>query len=464
VKTPAPKSLPRVVAKAHTPTGSSEFVSSTFSAYRLKHQKELSSLEDTPAQNLAVTNKPANVGVLALSGQGGSGNVARACASGLAEAGHCVWVMTGQGGFWDGIDSNAHLNLSFVDAPQTPREPGEGWETSLGMQVADQAKRLGLDALWVHYGAGLLGAATRARDSLFTEGMETKVLATLHGTDVTNWGNDPKHRNTLREQLNSTDMVTAVSDWLADQTTEILGVDKPRVVPNALASPTFHPDTWVKPTQAQGVDSGMTIRRAIAPNGEVVFLHASNFRGVKRPLDVLDVFAQVRQSGVAAKLLLIGDSSPHDNPLMQTFYERALKLGVADDIFPLGPMGPEALARHYAASDFTLMTSESESFGLTILESMATGTPVLSSKSGGPQEILRGVLPDEHGESRLLAEVGDTATLAERALELIRDPKQHLRARLEGVKVARERYPVSTQMNGYTTVLDDVMAANSRKR
>jgi N-acetyl-alpha-D-glucosaminyl L-malate synthase BshA len=156
----------------------------------------------------------------------------------------------------------------------------------------------------------------------------------------------------------------------------------------------------------KGIDA---FRKAIAPNGEKLLLHASNFRKIKRVTDVVRIFANVKKE-VPAKLLFVGDG-----PERSTAEDLSRELGVCNDILFVGKQ--EQMEDILAIADIFLLTSEYESFGLAALEAMAAGVPVISTDAGGLAEI------NIHEQTGFLSPVGDVATMSNYALRLLKDEK-----------------------------------------
>jgi N-acetyl-alpha-D-glucosaminyl L-malate synthase BshA len=365
--------------------------------------------------------------------------MARTCAQSLAAAGHQVHLLTSAKTFWDDA-SLMKVKTHGVSVPETPAEPNSAWTHPLSEEIAATVKKEGIEILNVHYVAGLLEAALAAKALLAKDGKTLKIAATLHGSDVRIWGRNPKHAEALKAQLEQCDQITAVSHHLADLAISTFDLAvRPTVIENSIDEINFHPGQW------------SDIRARLAPRGEVVFCHVSNMRAVKRPLDAVDTFAKVFKAGVPSKLLLVGDG-----PMMEQVYERAMQHGVAEQILCTGPLPPDKLAKYVAASDFCLVTSETESFCLAALEAMAMGTPVVGTHCGGLDEIMSTVDPGVDRVSKLLANVGDSDQMARVCLELIRDPRRYQSVQEQCVRVPLEKYPNDRQAQGYLTMIDDL--------
>jgi N-acetyl-alpha-D-glucosaminyl L-malate synthase BshA len=260
--------------------------------------------------------------------------------------------------------------------------------------MADAVRNHGLELLHVHYAIPHAISAHLAREIL---GGGPKLVVTLHGTDITVVGADPTMLPIVRFGIERSDAVTAVSDSLAHETHARLGVTHTiEVIPNFI-----DPDRYDR-------DFALAHRRRLSPDGAPLLVHASNFRPVKRIMDVLEVFRQVNLR-LPAHLAMVGDGP--DRPAAERFVRDA---GIADRVEFLGNVTP--VEGVLGAGDVFLLPSEEESFGLAGLEAMACGVPVVASNAGGLPELI------EHGRGGFVFPVGDTAAMARQVLELLGDP------------------------------------------
>ena len=239
-----------------------------------------------------------------------------------------------------------------------------------------------------------------AKKILETEGIQLPVITTLHGTDITLLGKDPSFEPVISFAINKSDVVTAVSESLKGDTySQLVGVKKDiDVVPNFVCLNSFDfPDKE-------------ELRQSIAPNGEKILSHISNFRPVKRVDDIVRVFAEVRKV-IPSKLVLVGDG-PERNRIEMLCRE----LRTCEDVVMLGKLkNPTEVL---TISDLFLLTSEIESFGLAALEAMAAKVPVISSNTGGIPEV------NEHGVTGYLSNVGDIKDMAKNAIYILEDEKR----------------------------------------
>jgi N-acetyl-alpha-D-glucosaminyl L-malate synthase BshA len=393
-----------------------------------------------PRPPRAARERALRVGVLALGGLGGSSRVACDLARGLADRGHATCVLSSPQPWWC---PEAAAGVGFVPlaVPREPRPAAASWVEPLADALVQVVVAQGLQVLSVHYGVGLAAAAVKARRRLAKAGRALRVCATLHGTDVTWFGEDPEQGPALARALQECDAVTAVSSWLADRAQRTLGLPRrPEVIANGVDTELFRPQ--VAPRR---------------PSTRPLLCHASNFRPVKRPLDALEILARVRREGVDAELMMVGDG-----PLRMAAREHARALGLDDHVSFLPPVSPAALAELLRVVDLSLVTSESESFGLFALESMASGVPVLGTRCGGLQEVLAA---DDSGElaQALIADVGDVDALARLATAVLATPHQHQlhRLRQRALALGRTAFPRQRQVHAFADVLGRGVAGGS---
>jgi N-acetyl-alpha-D-glucosaminyl L-malate synthase BshA len=254
-----------------------------------------------------------------------------------------------------------------------------------------------LDLLHVHYAIPHASAAYTAKMILQkTAGINIPVITTLHGTDITLVGKDSTYRPVVAFSINESDMITAVSKNLREETYKTFDITKEIEVINNFVD--------VKRFSKKPIDA---FKKALAPGGERVLMHASNFRKVKRVEDVIKIFSLVNQK-IPSKLMMVGDG-----PERHQAENLCRHLGICDEVRFVGKQ--EQMEEIMVISDLFLLTSEYESFGLSALEAMAARVPVISSNAGGLPEI------NIHGETGYLAPVGAIQEMADFALEILKD-------------------------------------------
>lgn len=337
-------------------------------------------------------NRPLRIGIACYPTFGGSGTVAVELASALVARGHEVHVVS----YAPPVRLLPQRGLSYheVSVSAYPLFKYPPYEMALASKLADLTRRHQLDVLHAHYAVPHSLSAVLAREIVGRD--KVRVVTTLHGTDVTLVGSDPAYRPIVEYALAKADAVTAVSGYLRDETRRVIR-DDPRIraIPNFVDSRVFHPG-------ARG-----SMRDCVAHRDEVVLVHVSNFRPVKRVDDVVRIFAAVRKQ-MKARLVLVGDG-----PERSTALQVAEQLGVADGCFFMGAVTD--VAGVIAAGDAFLLPSAGESFGLAALEAMACGVPVVGALAGGLPEVVR------DGIDGILEPVGATDAMGARLVELLSD-------------------------------------------
>lgn len=335
------------------------------------------------------------VGISCYPTYGGSGIVATELAMALAEGGDEVHVIS------YALPSRLTLCTPriFFHEVVTPRYPlfdqYPPYSLALTTKMVEAARHQHLDVLHVHYAVPNAVSAVLAREIVAPQPLP--VVTTLHGTDVTLVGADPNYLETTRWGITQSNAVTAVSESLRQTTIEQLGIQNDiRVIPN-----------FIDPVRYEQARGGPGARRWAEP-GERLLVHISNFRPVKRVIDVVETFRRVYRQIPSARLLMVGDG-PERGRVEQHCREN----GLCHAITFVGslPLIEEVLV----GADLFLLPSESESFGLAALEAMSCEVPVIASQAGGLPEVV------EHGRSGYLCPVGDVDGMAEAALRLLGD-------------------------------------------
>ena len=340
------------------------------------------------------------VGIVCYPSFGGSGVVAAELAAGLAARGHRVHLIASAPPS-RALRESERLRIHVVRAPDYPVFESPPHELALAGAIVEVATAQRLDLLHVHYAVPHAASAHLARQTLGAAA--PRCVVTLHGTDVTRVGLEPAYRAVTRFAVGAADQVTVPSAFLRGEAARLLGAaaaERIEVIPNFVDPAAFHPPPAVQRARFD----------VLFPNaGEAgpVLFHVSNFRQVKRPADLVEVLAQVRQR-VPARLVLAGDG-----PERTATAARARALGVADAVCFLGPLTD--LADLLPHADAFLLTSESESFGVAALEALSAGVPVFAYRVGGLPDV---VAPG----SGALVEPFDVAALAAAVHAAVTDP------------------------------------------
>ena len=333
------------------------------------------------------------IGIVCYPTFGGSGVMATELGIGLAQKGHQVHFIS--------YKRPARLTsfykdvyLHEVNSFEYPLFEYPPYESSLTSKIVDVALHEQLDVLHVHYAIPHAAVAFMAKQILLTKGVNLPVITTLHGTDITLVGLDQSMSSVVEFSINESDYVTTVSQSLKDQTCDYFDIKKDiEVVYNFIDTDRF----------TRHVNPGF--KSAIAPNGEKIIVHTSNFRKVKRIEDVIYSFSKIRKQ-ISAKLLLIGDG-----PERRNAEELCRRLGTCNDIRFLGKQ--DAVEEILSLADLFMLPSQNESFGLAALEAMACEVPVVSSNVGGLPEV------NINGKTGFTCEVGDISELANKSLLIL---------------------------------------------
>lgn len=339
------------------------------------------------------------IGIVCYPTYGGSGVVATELGKALALKGHEVHFISYSQPFR--LDFfNENIFYHEVDISDYPLFDYKPYELALTGKLVDVVKYEKLDLLHVHYAIPHASAAYMAKQILASEGIHVPYITTLHGTDITLVGKDSSFGPVITFSINQSDAVTAVSANLKEDTYRLFPVTKDiDVVHNFIDIKHYEHIT------------DPCFRPFYALENEHIVTHVSNFRKVKRVEDVVKVFAGIRKS-MPAKLLLVGDG-PERNHIESLCRE----LGLWSDVRFLGKL--KTVEKVLAVSDLFLLTSETESFGLSALEAMASKVPVISTNTGGLPEV------NIHGVTGFTSNVGDVDDMAANALKILTDPITH---------------------------------------
>ncbi|MEX2467875.1 MAG: N-acetyl-alpha-D-glucosaminyl L-malate synthase BshA [Gemmatimonadota bacterium] len=363
------------------------------------------------------------IGITCYPTYGGSGAVATELGLLLADRGHEIHFITYDqpfrlGGFRERVYFH---EVEMAGYPLFEHPP---YSLALAVALHDAARKYELDLVHMHYAIPHAASAFLAREMLKGE-RDLKIVTTLHGTDITLVGLHPSFQAITQFSILKSDGLTAVSEYLKRETVRDFAVPAERieVIPNFVDTELFRPGR--EPCH----------RASLAPGGEKIVMHVSNFRPVKRIEDVVEVFARIRRK-VPARLVFVGDG-----PERPRAVQRAETLGVRDDVTFLGKHA--SVEELLACADLFLLPSENESFGLAALEAMASGAPVVASNAGGLSEVI------EHGVSGYLFPVGDVDAMADEGIRLLADEGHH--ARIAAAALARtvERFSSSAVVSRY---------------
>ncbi|MDC0249255.1 N-acetyl-alpha-D-glucosaminyl L-malate synthase BshA [Flavobacteriales bacterium] len=344
-----------------------------------------------------MTNK-LKIGIVCYPTYGGSGVVATELGIALADKGHEVHFISYDQPFRLDLSSDK-IYFHQVNIPDYPLFEYAPYELNLTSKLVDVALHEKLNILHVHYAIPHASAAVNAKQILATYGIDIPIVTTLHGTDITLLGKDKSFKPVIEYAINQSDIVTAVSENLRQETVSNFKIDNYiKAIPNFI-------DMRLYKQECNEI-----LRKKFAKKEESILVHVSNFRKVKRVNDVVKIFEKVRAQ-VPAKLLLIGDG-----PERLKTEQLCRKLGVTKDVKFLGKL--KVIEKMLSIADIFLLPSETESFGLVALEAMASKVAIISTNSGGLPEV------NIEGKTGLMSDVGDVKKMAKDTLYLLTDPKK----------------------------------------
>lgn len=365
------------------------------------------------------------IGIVCYPTFGGSGVLATELGLGLAKKGHLIHFITyRRPARLNTFQENVYFHeVSPFDYPLFEFKP---YDTTLTSKLVDVVTHEKLDLLHVHYAIPHATIGYLAKKILLKRGRYVPVVTTLHGTDITLVGIDNSFAPVVEFGINESDVVTAVSKSLRKQTEDLFDIDKEiEVIYNFINFERF------------SRTNKEHFRKAIAPDGEKILVHVSNFRKVKRVDDVINIFAKVLAK-MPAKLLMVGDG-----PERVHLEELCRTMGICDEVRFLG--NQDAVEEILAIADLLLIPSEKESFGLAALEAMACQVPVISSDAGGLPEV------NIHGKTGYISSVGDVENMAAQSISLLQNPELLQEFRQNALEQAK-RFDISSIILDYERI------------
>ncbi len=372
------------------------------------------------------------IGITCHPTYGGSGAVATELGLELAARGHEIHFISYEQPFRL-VGFRERVYFHEVEMDQYPLFEHPPYSLALAVSIHEVAETHGLDLVHVHYAIPHAASAWIAREMLGGS-PGPAIVTTLHGTDITLVGQHPSFQSITRFSILRSDGLTAVSRYLRDETEANFGVPGERieVIPNFIDPNRYRRD--LEPCH----------RATLAPQGEKIVMHVSNFRAVKRVEDVVRIFAGIRRS-VTARLVMVGDGP--ERPRAQA---AAREEGVEEDVVFLGKH--TAVEELLACADLFLLPSASESFGLAALEAMACGVPVVASRVGGLPEVV------DEGVTGHLLPVGDVEGMAEAGIRLLADEAAWAAASRGARSSAVERFSADRVVREYEAHYSRILA------
>jgi N-acetyl-alpha-D-glucosaminyl L-malate synthase BshA len=374
-----------------------------------------------------------NVGITCYPTYGGSGAVATELGIALAQRGHEVHFVT----YKQPFRLPTFLPRVFfheVDVGRYPLFEFPPYDLALAVRMHEVVREHKLDLLHCHYAIPHATSAWITKQMLKEEKRDIKVVTTLHGTDITIVGQDPSFHSITKFSIEKSDALTAVSRYLQNETLSAFGCTACRidVIPN-----------FIDPTVYDRARYNGQLRAQFDGNRKVL-MHISNFRPVKRIRDVVRVFAAVNQA-VPSVLVMVGDGPDRGDA-----EKEARELGVDKRVHFLGKI--DSVAPLLAAADLFVLPSNSESFGLSALEALASGAPVIGTKAGGLPEVVR------DGETGVLCPVGDVDGMAQAAIAILQDADRWQTMSRHAAADARERFAMDDIVEQYEAMYKHALA------
>ena len=336
---------------------------------------------------------------------GGSGVIATELGMSLAEKGHVIHFISYKRPVRLDLDDE---NIFFheVHVPKYPLFHYQPYELALSSMLVELVKLYQIDLLHVHYAIPHAYAACMAKHMLLEQGIKIPLVTTLHGSDITLVGSHPFYKPAVTYSINNSDLITTVSKSLQKDTFSYFNIHKEiRIIPNFINVSYYN---------SIKIDCN---RNDYASDREMIISHVSNFRPVKRVLDVIESFNKISKI-IPAKLMMIGDG-----PDKTKAEKLAFEYGLLDKVKFLGKT--QEVAEILCFSDLMILPSQTESFGLAALEAMISSTPVISTNSGGLPEL------NVHGKTGFLVEIGDIDAISKYSVKILSDKKALIKMKKE---------------------------------
>ena len=374
-----------------------------------------------------------NIAIVCYPTFGGSGVVATELGLALGKRGHNIHFITYNLPVRLETLNDSKIHFHEVNVPDYPLFKYQPYELALSSRLVDVIKSNKIDLLHVHYAIPHAYAAYMAKKMLFDIGIEIPIVTTLHGTDITLVGSHPFYRPAVTFSINHSDRVTAVSKSLKEDTLNLFDIKKKiNVIPNFID------------TEAIATKDKPCKRTLLAKKEEKILTHISNFRPLKRIVDVIDIFKGIN-SKIDSKLMMIGEG-PEKRKAIRYVSDNKLK----DKVLFLG--NSNEIDKILCYSDIFLLPSEKESFGLSALEAMAHGVPIISSNAGGIPEV------NLNGKTGFISNIGDTDSMINNAMSLLSNPQKHKLFKKQA-QLQAKKFDLESVVDSYERIYNDAVAS-----
>ena len=373
------------------------------------------------------------IGIVCYPTFGGSGVVATELGIELSKKGHEIHFITySQPVRLDALSSNLHYHE--VNVPDYPLFKYEPYELALSSKLYDVVYKHKIDILHVHYAIPHAYAAYMAKKILFENGYKIPIVTTLHGTDITLVGNHPFYKPAVTFSINKSDIVTCVSKSLMEDTRQFFGIEREiKVIPNFIDIDKYR-------TMYDARD-----KNVIAQGDEKIIVHVSNFRPLKRIIDVIKIFEKINLK-IDSKLIMVGDGpekkKAKDYLRKNNLKNRVIFVGKTNEVDKI-----------LCSSDLFLLPSEKESFGLAALEAMALKVPVVSSNTGGLPEL------NINGNSGYTSDIGDIESMASNAIKILSNKSLKKKYRSQAFENAK-KYDIKKIIPLYEEIYNEALDKN----
>ena len=370
------------------------------------------------------------IGIVCYPTFGGSGVVATELGIELSKKGHEIHFITySQPVRLDALSSNLHYHE--VNVPDYPLFKYEPYELALSSKLYDVISKYEIDVLHVHYAIPHAYAAYMAKKILNENGYKIPIVTTLHGTDITLVGNHPFYKPAVTFSINKSDIVTCVSKSLMEDTREFFGIQRDiKVIPNFIDIDKYER----KHNNCE--------KNVISEGDEKIIVHISNFRPLKRIIDVIKIFKKIN-SEIRSKLIMVGDGpekkKAKDYLRKNNLKNRVIFLGKTNEVDEI-----------LCSSDLFLLPSEKESFGLAALEAMALKVTVIYTNIGGLSEL------NINGNSGYTSDIGDIDSMASNAIKILSDKSLQKKYRFQAFENAK-KYDIKKIIPLYESVYQEAL-------
>ena len=374
-----------------------------------------------------------NIAIVCYPTFGGSGVVATELGMALAKRDHNIHFITYNLPVRLEALNDPKIHFHEVSVPDYPLFKYQPYELALSSRLVDVVRSNSIDILHVHYAIPHAYAAYMAKKMLIDEGIEIPIVTTLHGTDITLVGSHPFYNPAVTFSINHSDRVTAVSESLKHDTLNLFDIKKKiDVIPN-----------FVDINKIKAKEKPCE-RSLLAKKEEKILTHISNFRPLKRIFDVISIYEGVAKH-VKSKLMMVGEG-PEKTKAIQYVKKNNLE----DKVLFLG--NSNEIDKILCYSDLFLLPSEKESFGLSALEAMANGVPVISSNTGGITEV------NINNKTGFVSKIGDIKDMTVNALTLLKNKNLHQKFKKQA-RIQAELFNLENIVNQYESIYVDAVAS-----